>query len=175
MTHEPLDEVQDILAVHEAHLDIDLGKLGLAIAACVLVAIAARDLEVFVEPRDHEELLIELRGLGERIELAGIEPGRHEVVAGAFRGRCDEGRGLELVEALGDEVLPCREGDLRAKGEVMLHLARAEVKVAVFEAEILVRVGLFVDDEGKGLRFVQDDDGFGDDLDGSGRHILVDH
>ena len=54
---------------HEAHLDVELGELRLAIAAQVLVAEAARDLEVAVVAGDHQQLLELLRRLRQRVEL----------------------------------------------------------------------------------------------------------
>jgi hypothetical protein len=54
-----------------AHLEVELGELGLAVGTQVLVAHAARDLEVAVVPRDHQELLEDLRRLRQRIEVAG--------------------------------------------------------------------------------------------------------
>ena len=46
-----LDEVHDAALVDEAHLEVELGELGLAVAAEVLVAEAAGDLEVAVDAR----------------------------------------------------------------------------------------------------------------------------
>ena len=56
--------------VDERHLDVDLGELGLAVGAQVLVAEAARDLVVALDAADHEQLLEELRRLRQRVELA---------------------------------------------------------------------------------------------------------
>ena len=66
----PSIDAEDVVLVDERHLDVDLRELGLAIEAQVLVAEALDDLEVAVEARHHEELLEELRALGERVELA---------------------------------------------------------------------------------------------------------
>jgi hypothetical protein len=63
VAEQSLDQLEDVLARNEAHLDVDLGELGLTIAAGVLVAEALRDLEVLVEPRHHEDLLEQLRRL----------------------------------------------------------------------------------------------------------------
>ncbi len=46
-----LDEGHHRLLVDEAHLEVELGELGLAVAAQVLVAVAAGDLEVAVDAR----------------------------------------------------------------------------------------------------------------------------
>ena len=77
----PSIDAEDVVLVHERHLDVDLRELGLAIDAQVLVAEALHDLEVAVEAGHHEELLEELRALGERVELARRS-------CGAGRGSC---------------------------------------------------------------------------------------
>ena len=71
----------------ERHLDVDLRELGLAVGAQVLVAEAPHDLEVAVEARDHQELLVELRRLRQRVELARVDAAGHEVVARALGRR----------------------------------------------------------------------------------------
>ena len=45
-----LDQLDDVRLLDERHLDVELGELGLAVGAQVLVAEAAGDLEVAVEP-----------------------------------------------------------------------------------------------------------------------------
>ena len=54
----------------ERRLDVDLRELRLAVGAQILVAEAARDLEVAVEAGHHEQLLVDLRRLRQRVELA---------------------------------------------------------------------------------------------------------
>ena len=65
-----------VSGARERHLDVDLRELGLAVGAQVLVAEAARDLEVAVEARDHQDLLEELRRLRQRVELAVVDAAR---------------------------------------------------------------------------------------------------
>ena len=60
---ELLDDGEDGFAAREAHFQIDLGELELAVGAQVFVAEAAGDLEVAVEAGDHEDLLEDLRRL----------------------------------------------------------------------------------------------------------------
>ena len=50
----------DVALFDERHLDIQLGKFGLAIGAQVLVAETARDLVVAVHARHHQQLLEQL-------------------------------------------------------------------------------------------------------------------
>ena len=96
--HQRLDHALHILLPHEAHLDVDLGELRLAVGAQVLVAEAAADLDVALEAAHLEQLLEELGALGQRVELAGVDAAGHQVVAGALRcGLGEDGR-LDLDE-----------------------------------------------------------------------------
>ena len=52
-----LERAHDVVLVNEGHLDIDLGELGLAVGAQVLVAEALGNLVVALDATDHEELL----------------------------------------------------------------------------------------------------------------------
>jgi len=72
--HQVLDKAGDRGLVDEAHLQVELGELWLPVAAGVLIAEAARDLEVAVEPADHQQLLELLRTLGQGVDGARLEP-----------------------------------------------------------------------------------------------------
>ena len=69
-----LDEPHHILLPDEGCFDIDLRKLRLPIVPQILVAEAARDLEIAVETGHHEQLLVDLRRLRQRVELARVYP-----------------------------------------------------------------------------------------------------
>ncbi len=128
------------LASHERRLDVDLRELGLAVRAQVLVAEAARDLEVAVEARHHEQLLVELRRLRQRVELAGVHAARHEVVARALGRRLGEDRRLDL-----EEVRSRSDSAARAlqqpmpQHQVVLQLGTAQVEIAMPEPQLLGR------------------------------------
>ena len=93
------DEVVD-LALDERHFEVELRELRLAVGAQVLVAQAARDLEVLVVPRDHQQLLIQLRRLRQGEQLPVEHAARHQVVARAL------GRGLAQKWRFDLEELP---------------------------------------------------------------------
>ena len=85
----------------EAHLEVELVELARqTVGARVLVAEAGRDLEIAVEARHHQQLLVLLRRLRQRVELAGMQARRHEEVARAFGRRSGQDRRLELEEPL---------------------------------------------------------------------------
>ena len=66
--------VEDVLLRCEAHLEVELHELELAVGAEVFVAQAARDLEVPVAAADHAQLLEQLRALRQHVERAGLQP-----------------------------------------------------------------------------------------------------
>jgi hypothetical protein len=103
------DRLDDLLLVDEGQLHVELRELGLPVGAQVLVAEAAADLEVLVEPRDHEDLLEDLRALRQRVPLAAVHAAGHEVVARALGRGLGEDRRLDLGEAQGRELVAQRE------------------------------------------------------------------
>ena len=86
--------------VDEAGLEVELGELELAVGAQVLVAHAASDLVVAVEPADHEELLGDLRALRQHVELARVQARGNDELARALGRRGPEQRRLHLAETL---------------------------------------------------------------------------
>ena len=131
------DEPEDILHSHERRLDVDLRELRLAVVAQVLVAKAARDLEIAIEPRHHEELLVDLRRLRQREELSRVHARRHQVVARAFRSRFREDRRLDLEEFELGQRAPGALQQPVTQHEIRLHLRPAEVQVTVLEPQLL--------------------------------------
>ena len=169
-----LGQAEDVLLVRdEAHLEVELSVLGLAVGAQVLVAEAAGDLEVALEAGHHQQLLELLRRLRQRVEVAGVDAAGDEVVARALRRRCGQKRRLDLGEAAVAEEVADELDDAVAGDDVLVHRLAAQVEVAVLQAQELVDVGLFVDVEGRRLGGVQDLR-FGDaDLDLAGGELGV--
>ena len=172
VAHQRLHEPGDAVEIEERGLDVELGELRLPVRAQVLVAEAAHDLVVALEPRHHQELLEDLGRLRQREEMAGVGAARHEVVARAFRRRLREHRGLDVDEAFGVEELPHRAGDARPGLDSREHLRAAQIDVAVPEPRFLSDIGL-VELERGGPRGVQDLEALPEDLDRAGHHLGV--
>ena len=100
--------VVDVLLLHEPHLQVELGELGLAIRAEVLVPEAAGDLVVALGAAHHQQLLEQLRGLRKRVPGARAQAARHQEVARSLRRGPGEDRRLHLQEVLGVQLLPDR-------------------------------------------------------------------
>ena len=94
---------EHVLLFDERHLEVELRELGLAIGALVLVSETARDLEVAVDARHHAQLLELLRALRQRIEAAGVQSTRHQVVARSLGRRVGQNRRLDFEKALAVE------------------------------------------------------------------------
>src|SRR5207244_8826017 len=97
--------LEHVLALYEAHFEVELGEFGLAVGAEVFVAEAACYLEVAPDAGDHEELLELLGRLGQGVELAGVHAAGHQVVSRSLRGALDEDGGLDLEEVAGVQVI----------------------------------------------------------------------
>ena len=139
-----LHQRDDVLLVHEAHLDVELGELGLPVGAEVLVAVAARDLVVALHAADHEQLLEQLRALRQGVPAARGQTGRHQEVAGALgRGAGQRGR-LDLDEVAGVEHVAGGLVDLAAQAEGGVGAGAAQVEVAVLEAGLLADLAALV-------------------------------
>ena len=170
---DSLHQGEDELAVGERHLHVELSQLLQAVGAWILVAQAARDLVVALESGDHEELLRDLRRLRQRVELARLQPRRHDEVARALGRRLPEHRRLDVDEALALHLLADDPHELRANADVPLHVLAAQVEPAVLHAQRLVDV-LLVELERKRRRRGEHGQLLDLDLDLARRHLRVD-
>ena len=140
-----LDRCKNILLLDKAHLEIELVELARqAVGARILVAETGRDLEVAVEARHHQELLVLLRRLRQRVELARMNPRRHQEVARALRRRRRQDRGLEFEKALLLHPLAHRIDDRAAGHDVLMQLLATKVEETVLKPYVF-RIFLFAE------------------------------
>ena len=133
-----LHRVENILLLDEAHLDVELVELARqTVGARVLVAKAGRDLKIAIEARHHQELLVLLGRLRQRVELARMDARRHKKVARAFRARRGEDRGLELEKPLPFHPSAKRINDLTAQHDILVKFLAPEIEEPVPEPRIL--------------------------------------
>ena len=155
-------------------LDVHLRELGLPIGAQVLVAEALDDLEVAVEPADHQDLLEDLRRLRQREELARMDAARHEIVARAFGRALGQDRRLDLEEPVLVEVPPDRHRQLVPQDQVLLHPLAAQIEVAVPQTRVLGDERLVGDAERRPTGVVEHANLADPHLDLSGVELVVD-
>ena len=171
---QPLDQLHHVLLLDEAHLHIELGELGLAVGAQILVAEAARDLEVLIVAGDHQQLLELLRRLRQRVELAGVDAAGHQVIARALGRGLDQDRRLDLQEAFAIEEIADELDHAVAQDQVLLHALAPQIEVAILQAQHLVLAALFADIQRRRLGGVEHAGGHCAHLDRAGGEIGVD-
>ena len=81
-------------------------ELELAVGPQVLVAQAAGDLEVAVEAAHHEQLLGQLRALGQHVERAVVQAAGHRELPRALGGGRPQQRRLDLARSPGGPWRP---------------------------------------------------------------------
>ena len=172
--HDTFHHVAHIVALDEGHLDVDLGELGLAIGAQVLVAETAGNLVIALHPGAHEHLLELLGTLGQGVELARVRTRWHDVVAGALGRGVREDRRLDLQETtlvqgpahgLGHRVTQLQVGE---------HLGTADVQIAPLHARDLIGLDAILNGEGRRHRRVQHLYRIGQNFDLARDHVRVD-
>ena len=156
----------DVVFSDEGHFDVHLREFRLTVSTQVLVAEAARDLEVALNAAGHEHLLELLRALRQRVELARVRAGRHDVVARALRrGVRQDGR-FHFQETALVQRAAHGLGHRVAQLDVRVHLRTAQVKVAPLHAGGLVRFDAVFNSERRR-------DGFVQHLDAAGQHLYL--
>ncbi len=136
-----LGDGDDVVLVDEAHLDVELGELRLAVGAEVLVAVAARDLVVALHAGDHQQLLEQLRALRQGVPAA-------RAAAGPAPGSRGRPRGCERVSVgVSISTKSCASRTSRAALLTLLRsrsacvgAGAAQVEVAVLEPGLLPHV-----------------------------------
>ena len=169
---EELHRGQDVLVLDERHLDVELGELRLAVGSQVLVAEAAGDLEVAVEARDHQQLLVELGRLRQGVEMPGVHPAGDQEVTGTLGSAAAQDGRLDLEEALLAQDVAHELAKAVADDEDPLHVGPAEVKEAILQPQLLVGLGP-VHLEGRRGRGVVEHQLGGPDLDRAGLELEV--
>ena len=96
-----LEEFTNLFFGHERRFNIYLREFGLAIGSQVFVAKTFGDLVVTVKARHHQQLLEQLRRLGQCKELAVMYTARYQIVTRALRRALGEHRCLYIYKTIG--------------------------------------------------------------------------
>ena len=132
------DEREDVVRLDERSFDVDLREFRLPIGAQIFVAETFRDLEIFFDPADHEQLLVLLRRLRQRVKFPRREAARDEEIARAFRRALRKNRRLDFEETLLVEIIARRFGDPMTQAQIARKLRPAQIEIAIGQAQIFV-------------------------------------
>ena len=135
----------NIVLCYKGHLKVDLSKLRLTVCTKVLVTEAACDLNITVEARKHEKLLIELRRLRKSVELSVVNTGRNEIVSCALGSGSYKVRSLDIDKALICKIFSCDAGDLCTVDDILLKVGTAKVEITVLKTKLRLYVTVLND------------------------------
>ena len=124
---------EDILLGHEAHLEVQLIELsGRSVCSGILITEAGSDLEIFIKTGSHEQLLILLRCLGQRIEFSFKFSTGNNIVSGTLGRRSTQDRGLDLQKSHVRHLLAQITDHLGTKYNVVLYFCISKIKITIF-------------------------------------------
>ena len=124
-------------------------------------------------PADHEHLLELLRGLRQRVELARVRAGGHQVVARALGRGVGQDRRFHLDKAALVECGAHGLGNRVAQVQRVVHLGTAQVHVTPLHARGLVGFDAVFDAKRRRDGLVEHVDLVGKHLDLAGGHVRV--
>ena len=154
--YKALRHLEDILHVYKGHFQVDLGEFRLPVCPEILIPEAPCQLNIPIHACNHQQLLVDLGGLGQSIELARMHPGGNQIIPRPLRGGFHHHRCLDLDKIVGVEILSCRLGNLMPHDQVPLQGCPAQIQIPVLEPQLLVDLGIACDLKGGRLRLVQD-------------------
>ena len=161
---------QDILPLDKGHLDVELSELRLAIRPQIFVPEATDDLKIALNPGHHENLLENLRGLRQRIKLAGVDPAGDKIVPRTFRRAFRQHRRFHLDEIPSVKEITHRFRHPVPQHQVALHLRPPEIQITIFEANDLIHVDVILNIKRWGFGRIQNTDFLPANLHGAGFH-----
>ena len=153
--HHLLDHAENRLLRGERHLQIQLREFRLPVGAQILVAEAARNLEVAVQPADHQNLFEDLRRLRQRVKLPVMHAAGHQVIARALRRRARQHRRLDFVEAQRVQRLADFQNHAVAQRQIALRARPPQIEIAVAQPRLFAGVDFVFHHERRRLRRVQ--------------------
>ena len=151
MASHILEEVDDVVLIHKAHLAVNLSKLRLTVGTQVLITEALSYLEVAVETSHHQELLQGLRALRESVELTRVHARWNHEVARTLWSTTNEDRSLHLHEVLAIEEVANQDAHTVTKLQVLAHSRAAQVQVTILHSDIVTAIGVIFYSEWRGL------------------------
>ena len=141
---------QHVILARKGHFHIHLVELtGCPVCTGILIPEAGRNLEILIKAGGHQQLLKLLGRLGQRIEFAGVISGRHQIVPGAFGGRCGQNGGGNFQKSLFCHEPPQLGNHLAAQDDIALYRRIPQIQEAVLQSNVLICILTLVDLKGQ--------------------------
>ena len=174
LLHHSFVDIHDIFDFHEGQLHVHLCKFGLSVRTQILVTEAFRNLIVSVHTGNHQKLLIQLRGLRQTIEIAGVYAGRYEIVSCAFGCGFAQNRSFNLQKALFIQEVSHHLYNLMTQHQIFQLRRSSQIQITIFQTQIILYSDVVLNLEGGCFGFGKDTQFLGDNLDFPCFHVGVD-
>jgi hypothetical protein len=123
--------------------------------AQIFVAEALHDLEVFVQPGDHQNLLENLRRLRQCVKLPVMDAAGHQKIARTFRSRAREHGRFHFEKSHLVHHLANFENDLVAQRQIPVRLRTPQIQIPEAQPRLFRRVDFVFDRERRRLGVVE--------------------
>jgi aspartyl/asparaginyl-tRNA synthetase len=110
------------------------------------------NLEITLHPGYHQDLLENLRGLGQGKKLTRVNPAGNQIIPGPFRRTLGQHRCLDLKETMPVKKITHRFGHPVAEDQSRQHFRPSQIQIPVFEPNSFINIQ-FVRTQVKGSRF----------------------
>ena len=171
--HQFFNYGEDIVFINETHFDVNLGEGRLTVSPQVFIPEASGNLEILFHTADHQQLLVDLRGLRQGPEFAVVQTGRHQVVSCAFRCGTGQDRGFHFDKAHAVQGLAGNHADLVTGHQDLLQGRPAQIQVSVLQAGIFQRIRIIGNHDRRRGGRVDDFHCFGMHFDLAGFHLRI--
>ncbi len=138
MSNQAVDESHNVVGVNKRHFEVQLRELRLTVSSQVLIAKATGNLHVTVVAGDHQDLLVQLRRLRQRVEATVMDAAGHQVIAGALGRAPAEHRRFNVDKPMVVEELAHAQGNTMPQQHCSLHFGAAQIEIAILQPQIFV-------------------------------------
>ena len=132
-----LHSIPHLFLSDEAHFQIELVEFARqAVSTRIFIAETRCDLEIAVEARDHQQLLVDLWRLRQRVEFARVDSAGYQEVTRTLWRRCGQDRGRKFIKA--DRVHPLAQVSHNpcAFHQVCVECFATQIEETVFQADV---------------------------------------
>src|SRR5690606_7325074 len=172
-TDHAFSDSHDFLFTEETGFDINLGEFRLTIGPQVFVTETFGDLVITVKARHHQQLLKELRRLGQGKEAARMSPAGNQIVTSPFWCCLGQNRRFHIQETLLVQVSTQAGRNTGTQPQLVGHFRATQIQEAIAQSNVFTHIGIFIQGEWRGFGLVQHNQALGQNLDLTGHHVGV--
>ena len=156
ISKESLIYIDNIVYVYKGKLHIDLCKFRLTVCTKVLITETTCDLNVTVISGAHQKLFVQLRRLWKAVERTWMDSGRNKVISRTFRCTLTKHWCLNFKESFVCEEFTGEHHNFALHHQISLKVRSSQVKVTVFQTDLVFCLAVLLDRERRNIRLCQD-------------------